>query len=90
MKRVEKINRVEIIEHIECDICGKQAWQKCVNCKKDICWGHLKCEDGYLDYPDYYCPECYPKYRVYMDTIRPKFEKMMNEAYEEAMKGDNV
>jgi hypothetical protein len=88
MIKEEKVQRIvtETKKIWTCDICGNAACTKCLNCKKDICVNHTHEEDGSLDYPDYFCPECYKKYRIFKDFIEPKYQKMLEQEYETTMR----
>lgn len=66
IKKIEP-QEIEITKHF-CDFCECGGKYVCKNCEKDLCYTHALSDDyGFGDYPDNYCPECYPKYNEYKD-----------------------
>jgi hypothetical protein len=66
-KKIKIIEPKEVtIEERFCDFCIHAGRYTCNNCEKDLCYAH-RLDDDYNsgDYPDHYCPECYPKYIEY-------------------------
>lgn len=45
-----------------CDICGKESRRgKCHWCNRDLCGDHALLDPTHSgDYPDRYCPDCFP------------------------------
>ena len=88
MIKEEQIQRIitETKKIWTCDICGQKAHTHCSNCEKDLCKNHSNWEDNGGDYPAYFCPDCYKKYRYFTDVIEPKLNKQYEEEYEKVMR----
>ena len=97
MKNIE-INEKIIKENIvtyTCDICGytsnhSDRCKVCSNCKKDLCNNHSHDEDSIGDYPEYFCPECYKRYRHYKDYVERKYEQILDNLYTKIMDINNT
>jgi len=70
--------------------CGKKSHRTCKNCKIDICDTHSFEEDNCGDYPEYFCPDCYKKYRHFTNDIEPMFDRQIKAEYERIMKVEKL
>jgi hypothetical protein len=61
-----------------CDVCGDIMLydeKPCCNCNKNfLCDKHSYPEDDAGENTSYYCPDCYKKYRVLKDVVKPEFD----------------
>lgn len=74
-------------------VADQPRWYTCKNCHMDLCRKHSHCEDFDADKEqsgdyckDYFCPECYAKYRYFQDVIKPEHENDIKRDYELIMR----